>query len=69
MLFIIRRLKAGGRCSKITEVNIFVRGRDKDTKEGSAGTGGMYKTMVLSLPYDKLEHIASIEEMKKEVRE
>ncbi|WCR28224.1 hypothetical protein L3476_05590 [Paenibacillus thiaminolyticus] len=51
------------------EVEIYVRGRDKERLEGSAGTESMYKTMVLSLPYDKLEHIASIEEMKKEVRE
>ena len=51
------------------EVNIFVRGRDMNPKEGSLGTEGMHKTMVLSLPYDMLEHIASDEDMKKEVRE
>ncbi|WP_374016789.1 hypothetical protein ABU162_21490 [Paenibacillus thiaminolyticus] len=49
------------------EVNIFVRGRDKERLEGSAGTEGMNKTRVLFLPYDKLDHIASIEDMKKEV--
>ncbi|WP_182914932.1 hypothetical protein [Paenibacillus thiaminolyticus] len=49
------------------EVNIFVGGRDTERLEGSAGTEGMNKTMVLSLPYDKLDHIGSIEDMKKEV--
>lgn len=51
------------------KVEIFVRGRDKEPKEGSAGSGGMVKSMVLYLPYEKLEHIASIEDMKKEVKE
>lgn len=51
------------------EVEIFVRGRDKEPKEDSAGSGGAVKWMVLHLPYEKLEHIASIEDMKKEVVE
>lgn len=29
---------------------LFIRSRDKEPKEGSAGTGGIGKTMVLSLP-------------------
>ncbi|MGG3836873.1 hypothetical protein ABEV00_07560 [Paenibacillus thiaminolyticus] len=51
------------------EVEILVRGRDKEPKEDSAGSGGAVKWMVLHLPYEKLEHIASIEDMKREVEE
>ncbi|BFH68951.1 hypothetical protein J27TS7_07490 [Paenibacillus dendritiformis] len=51
------------------EVEIYIRGRERDQLTGDAGIEGAAKTIVLSLPRDKLEHIASIEDMKKEVRE